>query len=71
MGIVRYLLLQTAFDTLGYMKIFNTDSSKSLVFTKDEMDAINDIRKEYEDCTDREKFILKQALLPYFENKKT
>lgn len=53
------------------MKIFATDSSKSLVFTKEEMDAINDIRKEYEDCTDREKFILKQALSPYFENRKT
>lgn len=42
----------------------------SFIFTDEEIKEINDMRKAYEDCTEREKFIVKEALKPYFYSKK-
>lgn len=44
-------------------------SSESLIFTEEELEEINSVRKEYEILSDREKFVLKEALLPYFSKK--
>jgi len=41
----------------------------SFVFSKDELEEINNFRIEYENCTEREKFLVKEALKPYFYGK--
>jgi len=45
-------------------------SSDSYVFTEEELAEINEVRKSYEELTDREKFIIKEALKVYFYMKK-
>lgn len=47
------------------------DLTYSLVFSEEEMEEINDMRRAYEECTEREKFVIKEALKPYFYGKKT
>jgi len=44
--------------------------NESLVFSEEELAEINEIRKNYEEFTDREKFIIQQALKPYFYTNK-
>lgn len=51
------------------MKIPN--KTDSYVFSDEEMDEMNAMRKAYEELTEREKFIVKEALKPYFYGKKT
>lgn len=41
----------------------------SFVFSEEETGQINDIRKEYEQMTEREKFVIKEALKVYFYRK--
>lgn len=50
---------------------FKEDKTNSYVFTKQEMQDINELREGYESLTEREKFIAKEALKPYFYGKKT
>lgn len=51
------------------MKIFNKQNSR--VFSEEELKEINNLRSAFEECTDREKFVLKEALEPYFKEMKT
>jgi hypothetical protein len=48
-----------------------TDKTNSYVFTEQELKDINDMRKGYEEMPDRDKFLVKEALKPYFYGKKT
>jgi len=50
---------------------FGEDKSNSFVFTDEELKEINEMRQAYEDMTNREKFLIKEALKPYFYGKKT
>jgi len=51
---------------------FKDDKTTSFVFTEDELKEMNEMREAYEDSTEREKFLIKEALKPYFYgNKKT
>lgn len=47
-----------------------TDKTNSFVFTEEELKEINDMRQAYEESTEREKFLIKEALKPYFYGKK-
>lgn len=47
------------------------DITYSLVFSEEEMEEINDMRRAYEEMTEREKFVVKEALKPYFYGKKS
>jgi len=44
-------------------------SSESFVFTEEELVSINEMRTEYEKMTDREKFLVKEALKVYLYQK--
>ena len=45
---------------------FSDKKTYSLVFTEQEQKEVNEMRKGYEELTDREKFLIKEALKPYF-----
>lgn len=47
------------------------NKSNSYVFTPEEQCDITEIREAYENATEREKFIIKEALKVYFYGKRT
>lgn len=48
----------------------NKDIINSYAFSDDEMVEINQMRRAYEELTEREKFLVKEALKVYFYMKK-
>lgn len=46
-------------------------SYNSYIFTGEELDTINEMRQAYEEMTEREKFLVKEALKVYMYAKKT
>jgi len=48
-----------------------TDKTYSFVFTEEEQKEINAMRESYEELSEREKFLVKEALKPYFYGRKT
>jgi len=44
-----------------------TKSHQSLVFTNEELSEINEMRKVYEEMSDREKFLVCEAFRPYIK----
>lgn len=52
------------------MKIPTQTSYDSYIFTDEELAEIRDWRRCYEEMTERDKFLLKEALKPYFYGKR-
>jgi len=46
------------------------DQTESWVFTDDEVEQMNELRRAYEGMTERDKFVVREALKVYFEKKK-